>query len=99
MMSKDVLNDGHSAYVRDERLLDCGPGEVVSLLMPLRSGMWYAMVQDEGCQRRADMSFHTREGAEFWVLDVLEGVALERALRGEHLTRIDLACGEAIDGS
>ena len=73
------------------RPLDGGLTEVVLLVMPLRGGMWYAMVKDEGLYGRANMLFGTRESAEAWVLDVLEGVALERSLSGEDLTDIDVA--------
>ncbi|HHX42976.1 MAG TPA: hypothetical protein GX714_03170 [Chloroflexi bacterium] len=80
---------------RGERPLDGGIGGVVSLVMPLRGGMWYAMVQDEELYGRADMMFGTRESAEAWIADVLEGVVLERSLNSEDLTDIDVAWDEA----
>ncbi len=91
--------DRHEWQVRGERPLDGGLGEVMSLIMPLRGGMWYAMVQDEGLYGRADMMFGTRESAEAWVLDVLEGVALERALSGEDLVDVDVAWDEAAEAA
>ena len=99
MVDKDMMNDRQDTHVRGGRPLDGGLGEVVSLVMPLRGGMWYAMVQDQGLQGRADMMFGTRESAEAWVLDVLEGVALERALSGEDLADIEMAWEEAAEAA
>jgi len=93
------MNDRQEWQMRGERPLDAGLGEVTSLIMPLRGGMWYAMVKDEGLYGRADMMFGTRESAEAWVLDVLEGVALERALSGEDLVDIDVAWDEAAEAA
>jgi hypothetical protein len=53
------------------------------------------MVQDEELYGRADMMFGTRESAEAWIVDVLEGVVLERSLNSEDLTDIDVAWDEA----
>jgi hypothetical protein len=93
------MNDRQEWQMHGERPLDGGLGEVTSLIMPLRGGMWYAMVKDEGLYGRADMMFGTRESAEAWVLDVLEGVALERALSGEDLVDIDVAWDEAAEAA
>lgn len=93
------MNDRQDMPLRGERPLDGGIDEVVSLVMPLRGGMWYAMVQDEGIQGRLDMVFGTRESAEAWVLDVLEGVALERARSGEDLTDLDVAWDKAAEAA
>lgn len=95
MQIEDMMSDRQDLLLRGERPLDTGLDEVMSLVMPLRGGMWYAMVRDQALDGRADMMFGTREGAEAWVLDVLEGVALERALHGEGLIDVDLAWGEA----
>jgi hypothetical protein len=97
MVVEDMMSDRQDARVREERPLDGGLGEVVSLVMPLRGGMWYAMVQDRELEGRADMMFGTRESADAWVLDVLEGVALERALGGEDLADIEMAWEEAVE--
>jgi len=94
-MSEDTMHDTRDTQVRPGRTVDGGLGDVVSLVMPLRGGMWYAMVRDDGILGRADMMFGSREGAEAWVLDILEGVALERALNGDDLIDIDSFGGEA----
>ena len=99
MVVEDMMSDRQDACVREERPLDGGLGEVVSLVMPLRGGMWYAMVQDRGLEGRADMMFGTRESADAWVLDVLEGVALERALGGEDLADIEMVWEEAVESA
>lgn len=99
MMARDMMNDRQDISMRGESPLDGGLGEVVSLVMPLRGGMWYAMVRDEGLQGRADMMFGTRESAEAWVLDVLEGVALERALNGENLADVEMGWEEAAEAA
>ncbi len=99
MVVKDMMDDRRDMQRRADRPLDGGLNEVVSLVMPLRGGMWYAMVKDEGGYGRADMVFGTRESAEAWVLDVLEGVALERALSGEDLADIDVAWEEAAEAA
>lgn len=94
-----MVDNGQNMQLRTVRRLDGGLDEVVSLVMPLRGGMWYAMVKDEGLYGRADMLFGTRESAEAWVLDVLEGVALERSLSGEDLTDIDVAWDDAAEAA
>ncbi len=95
MVARDMMTDCQSVAPRGKRPLEGGLGEVVSLIMPLRSGRWYAMVQDDALQGRVDMMFGKRESAEAWVLDVLSGVAMERARHGQQLIEIEMAWEEA----
>lgn len=93
------MNDRTAVRGRADRLVDAQLSDIVTLVMPLRGGMWYAMVKDEGLEGRADMIFGTRASAEAWVLDVLEGVALERARSGEELMNIDVAWLESAEAA